>query len=124
MKRLFSVLMLFAFTLALAACGSDGSKEVVGAWKTEKPRGFTNKPRTLLIDEKTLKDDSFEIDAVFERKDGKILIRKAGVEGSSGFIVTVIDKDKIKVDRGPLMGEDIYVRTTPEDVQRIRDMPR
>lgn len=121
-KRLFFVMILFAFIFALSAC-SDGSKEVIGAWKTAEPNRLTNKPKILLIDEKTLETDNVKIDAVFEKKDGKILIRPAGVPDASGFIITVIDKDRIKVNRGPLLGEDIYIRTTPEELQRIKNMP-
>lgn len=121
-KRFFFTIMLFVFVFAMSACFDNGSKELFGAWKTIEKNKLSGKQDTLLIDEKTLTINAhLKVDIIFEKKDGKVLLRKAGTDITS-CIVTIIDKNTIKVDRG-ILGERTYARTTPEELQRIAVSP-
>lgn len=125
-KRLFFALTLFAFALVLGACSDNGSKEVIGAWKSEKD-GPYGKPYTLLIDEKRLVED-MNMDRIenvtFAKGDGKIFILSTSglttTKERPWYTVTIIDKDKAIFNN---TWDVIFVRTTPEELQRIAAMP-
>lgn len=115
-KRLPLVLALFALVFALSAC-SDGSKEVAGAWVSDELHR-SGKPRTLWIEGKTLvRDGNVDSNVGYSREGDKIVIQGPG--SYSKYIVTVLDKDTIRVRCDYFRFECNYTRTTPEELERI-----
>ena len=122
MKKRFLFLFILPILLLASACSEENaSKDVVGAWKAVDAKNLAGKPLTLLIDEKRVTIGSDSVDVAFGKKDGKILIRRAGEEQPI-LVATVLSKDSVTFT-SHIFGERVFTRSTPAELKAIEAAP-
>lgn len=105
--------------LAIAGCGDGPKEKVVGVWKSESPNMLNGLPEFLVIEAGKLGNGRGEtIDIVIEDKDGKAVIRKAGLDQPLFIITVADDKSSITVDaQGGFGGTEKFVASSNKELQ-------
>lgn len=128
--RIFALISLCTFSLLFISCSQQiDYSEFEGAWKSEKMNPLTQQPRTIIINKDSVNLSGETIEAEFRYKSNTkkhviLVSHLSAPEGEHWFTIIPSGKNKIEVSGFVGGGDEMYVRTTPADVEHIRNSPR
>lgn len=107
---------MLSIFLASSNSSYADEKEIFGAWKSTKFDPVSRRQKTIgvMIEKDKVTDTHFSTDAVFEEKDGRIIILSAG-ERRRVYICKIIDKNTIELSNNSYMGVR-FKRTTKDEI--------
>ncbi len=104
--------------LVMAGCGDGPKEKVVGVWKSENVSGLYGLHEFLVIEAGKLGNGRGEtLDIVIEEKDGKAVIRKAGMDQPLLIITVADDKSSITVDNMAFGGSAKFVASSANELK-------
>ena len=118
MKKTIATLLACLF---LVAC-SDSSEKIVGAWKSKEIGTISGKPKCFIFSKDTVSTDGGSFKANFFEEDGVILVKNVGSNDTIFIVTPQKDPKEIRIE-SPNVGDQLYIKTTPDDVAQIRATP-